>query len=54
MNARNLTPLKFEKIHFSVRFGNSRQLIAGHGKSVQIFNTKPRQIEAGGKMLINT
>ena len=54
VNAKNLTPLKFEKIHSSVRFGNSNQLIVVRGKSVQILDIKSRQIEAGGSMLINT
>lgn len=52
--AKHLIPLKFEKLHSSVRFGNANQLIRVHGKSVYIQSIKPHLIEAGEKTLINT
>lgn len=54
VNNKNLIPLKFEKPHSTIRFGNSNQLIAVQGKSIFIQNIKPILIECGENTLINT
>lgn len=53
-NKKNLIPLKFEKTHSSLRFGNSNQLITVTGKSIYIQNIKPILIESAENTLINT
>jgi len=53
-NNKNLIPLKFEKNHSSIRFGNSNQLITVHGKSILIKSIRAELIESGENTLINT
>lgn len=52
-NNKNLIPLKYEKQHSSIRFGNSNQLITVKGKSIYIQNVKSTLIESAGQTLIN-